>query len=73
MHLKQEQLNVIMQFLRVRDVFAVLSTGLGKLDTFFTCLPLVFDELTCKMDPSIVLVVSPLKEKTCWMPLCIKS
>jgi len=33
---------------------------------------LVCDELTHKMDPSIVLVVSPLKEKTCWTSLCIK-
>jgi len=38
----------------------------------FACLSLLFDELIHKMDPSIILVVSPWKEKTCWTPLCIK-
>jgi len=45
-HLKP---NVIMQFLRSRDVFAILSTGFGKM-LYFACLPLVFEELTIKMD-----------------------
>jgi len=64
------KLNVIinMQFLHVRDVLSILPNGFRKCFTP----ALVFDKLTPKMDPSIVLVVNPLKEKTCWMPLCIK-
>jgi len=57
-HLKPEQLNVIMQFLCVRDLFAVLPTRFGKM-LCFAYFPLVFDKLTRKMDPCIVLVVSP--------------
>jgi len=59
--------NVIMQFF-MSDMFSVLPTK----TLCFACLPLVLDKLTHKMDLCIVLVVSPLKEKTCWMPLCIK-
>jgi len=58
-HLKPEQLNIIMGFLRGRDVFTILPTGFGKM-LCFACLPLAFDELTHRIKPSIVLVVTPL-------------
>ena len=54
--LKPEQLKVIMEFLCGKDVFAILPTGFGK-TLCYACLPLVFDELTHRRTPSIILVV----------------
>ena len=56
--LKPEQLKVIMEFVCGKDVFAVLPTGFGK-TLCYACLPLVFDELTHRRAPSIILVVTP--------------
>ena len=56
--LKPEQMQVITEALRGRDVFAGLPTGFGK--TLVTLLPAAFDYLNPGGPPSIVLVVSPL-------------
>ena len=65
--LKTEQLKVIMEFLRGRDVFAILPTGFGK-TLCYVCLPLIFDKLT-RTASSIILVVTPLnaimKDQVC--------
>jgi len=57
--LKPLQLEVIMNFISGRDVFAVLPTGFGK-SLCYACLPGVFDNLSGKPGASIVLVVTPL-------------
>ena len=59
--MKPEQMNVVISFLRGRDVFAVLPTGFGK-TLCYACLPLVFDELSQAKEakPSIVIVITPL-------------
>ena len=56
--LKPEQMQVITEALRGRDVFAGLPTRFGK--TLVTLLPAAFDYLNPGGPPSIVLVVSPL-------------
>ena len=56
--LKPEQMQVIKEALRGRDVFAGLPTGFGK--TLVTLLPAAFDYLNPGGPSSIVLVVSPL-------------
>ena len=57
--MKHEQLQIVTGVLRGRDVFGVLPTGFGK-TLCFTCLPVVYDKLYQTVEPSIVLVVSPL-------------
>ena len=57
--MKHEQLQIVTGVLRGRDVFGVLPTGFGK-TLCFTCLPGVYDKLYQTVEPSIVLVVSPL-------------
>ena len=57
--MKHEQLQIVTGVLRGRDVFGVLPTGYGK-TLCFTCLPGVYDKLYQTVEPSIVLVVSPL-------------
>lgn len=68
LQLKPEQMKVVMEFVRGRDVFAVLPTGFGK-TLCYACLPLVFDELIGRTAPSIILVVTPLnaimKDQVC--------
>ena len=56
--LKQEQLDVIVQFALGKDVFAVLPTGYGK-SLCYQCLPKVFNEIN-KANTAIVIVLSPL-------------
>ena len=56
--LKQEQLDVIVQFALGKDVFAVLPTGYGK-SLCYECLPKVFNEIN-KANTAIVIVLSPL-------------
>ena len=53
---KYQQMMVINEFIRNRDVFVVLPTGFGK-TLCFTCLPTVFDEL---YSDRVLLVVTPL-------------
>ena len=58
--LKPEQLDVILQFVKGRDVFAVLPTGFGK-SLCYACLPSTFDKVLKKeRGYSIVIVVTPL-------------
>ena len=59
--LRPEQLEVVIQFLSGRDVFAVLPTGFGK-SLCFAVLPLAFDKLTNSRptEKAIVVVASPL-------------
>ena len=52
------QLQVISEFVKGRDVFAVLPTGYGK-SLCYALLPLVFDALSGSED-SIVIVMTPL-------------
>ena len=42
------------------DVFVVLPTGFGK-SACYQCLPLLYDKLYPRNEPSIVIVVTPLK------------
>eukprot|EP00731_Ephydatia_muelleri_P001224 Em0001g1224a len=57
--LKEMQLRVIVEFVRGRDVFAVLPTGYGK-SLCYGCLPGVFDKLTRCDRSAIVCIVTPL-------------
>ena len=57
--LRPEQLEVVIQFLSGRDVFAVLPTGFGK-SLCFAVLPLAFDKLSRPTEKAIVVVASPL-------------
>ena len=57
--LKPEQMQVITEVLRGRDVFAILPTGFGK-TLCYAALPAAFDYINPGGPPSIVLVVSPL-------------
>ena len=65
--LKEEQLEVMVRFIRGEDVFAVLPTGFGK-SLCYACLPGVFDALYSSSG-SVVVVVSPLtaiiKDQVC--------
>jgi ATP-dependent DNA helicase RecQ len=56
---KEEQVQVVEQFLLGRDVFVSLPTGGGK-SLCYGCLPIVFDTLRQVKQQSIVLVISPL-------------
>ena len=58
--LKPEQIDVVLQFINGRDVFAVLPTGFGK-SLCYACLPFTFDKVLHK-EPgtSIIIVVTPL-------------
>ena len=58
--LKREQLDIIVEFLNSRDVFAILLTGIGK-TLCYACIPLVFHGMDPLCDrPSIVLVITLL-------------
>lgn len=58
--MKPEQLEVVLQFVKGRDVFAVLPTGFGK-SLCYACLPSTFDRVLQKeRGYSIVVVVTPL-------------
>ena len=70
--LKPEQLKVIMEFVCGKDVFAVLPTGFGK-TLCYACLPLVFDELTHRRAPSIILVVTPLNAIILYLTPCVMT
>ena len=65
--LKDEQLEVMVRFIRGEDVFAVLPTGFGK-SLCYACLPGVFDALYSSSG-SVVVVISPLtaiiKDQVC--------
>ena len=55
--LKEEQLAVMVRFVRGEDVLAVLPTGFGK-SLRYACLPGVFDSLG--YSGTVVVVVTPL-------------
>ena len=55
--IKEEQRDIIMEYINGKDVFGVLPTGFGK-SLCFTCLPEVFHRL--HWTECIILVVSPL-------------
>lgn len=58
--LKPEQLDVLLTFVKGRDVFAVLPTGFGK-SLCYACLPRAFDDILNKeRGYSIIVVVTPL-------------
>ena len=58
--MKAQQFRVVESFLKVHDVFGVLSTGFGK-SLCYTCLPIGFDKLLHKpQGTNMVLIVSPL-------------
>ena len=57
-NLKDKQREVIVNFVKGNDVFAVLPTSYGK-GLCYTCLPIVYDCLL-GTEGSIVLVVTPL-------------
>ena len=54
--LKPEQLQVVVEFLSGKDVFAVLPTGFGK-SLCYAVLPLAFDQLRSQEEKSIVVVI----------------
>ena len=56
---KEEQVQIVEQFLLGRDVFVSLPTGGGK-SLCYGCLPIVFDTLRQVKQQSFVLVISPL-------------
>ena len=56
---KPEQAEVVKTILK-RDVFVILPTGFGK-SACYQCLPLLHKKLQPDCDPSIVVVVTPLK------------
>ena len=59
--LREKQAEVVVSFVRGRDVFVSLPTGSGK-SLCYTCIPWTFDELkkTGRQPKSIIVVVSPL-------------
>ena len=57
-HLKEEQRDVINNFLLGNDVFVILPTGFGK-TLCYACLPKIFDRLL-GVDTSIIIIISPL-------------
>ena len=59
--IRQEQLEVIVQFVLGKDVFAVLPTGYGK-SLCYQCLPKVFNDISFggKDHTAIIVVISPL-------------
>ena len=58
--LKHERLDVLLTFVKGRDVFATLPTGFGKC-LCYACLPRTFDEILSKeRGYCIVVVVTPL-------------
>ena len=58
--MKPAQLEVTLNFVRGRDVFAILPTGFGK-SLCYACLPTAFDAINKKeRGHSIVVVVTPL-------------
>ena len=58
--LKPEQLDVVFEFVKRRDVIAVLPTGFGK-SLHYACLLSTFDKIQKKKRGySIVVVVTPL-------------
>ena len=73
--LKEMQLRVIVEFVRGRDVFAVLPTGYGK-SLCYGCLPGVFDKLTRCDRSAIVCIVTPLiaiiEDQVRYMSCCIR-
>ena len=56
---RQEQFDVILNFLKGNDVFVSLPTGGGK-SLCYACLPYVYDHLRDKTSSSIAIVISPL-------------
>ena len=57
--LKLEQLDMVFQFVKGRDVFAVLPTRFGK-SLCYACLPSTFDKILKKeRGYSIIVVVTP--------------
>uniref|UniRef100_A0A1X7U5W1 DNA 3'-5' helicase n=1 Tax=Amphimedon queenslandica TaxID=400682 RepID=A0A1X7U5W1_AMPQE len=64
--LKSEQQYIITEFLKGKDVFAVLPTGYGK-TACSTCLPSAFDKYEERTveNKAIIVVVSPLTALIC--------
>ena len=56
---RQEQFDVVLNFLKGNDVFVSLPTGGGK-SLCYACLPLVYDWLREDSSKSIAVVISPL-------------
>ena len=56
--LSEQQLRVLLSYIRGNDVFAVLPTGYGK-SLCYAVLPMVFDRLLGAKD-SVVVVITPL-------------
>ena len=58
--MKPAQVEVVLNFVRGRDVFAILPTGFGK-SLCYACLPAAFDAINKKeRGHSIAVVVTPL-------------
>lgn len=59
-YMKPAQVEVVLNFVRGRDVFAILPTGFGK-SLCYACLPAAFDAINKKeRGHSIAVVVTPL-------------
>ena len=59
-YMKPAQIEVVVNFVRGRDVFAILPTGFGK-SLCYACLPAAFDAVNKKEGGhSIAVVVTPL-------------
>ena len=56
--LREQQLRVLLSYIRGNDVVAVLPTGYGK-SLCYAVLPMVFDRLLGTKD-SVVVVITPL-------------
>ena len=56
--LREQQLRVLLSYIRGNDVFAVPPTGYGK-SLCYAVLPMVFDRLLGTKD-SVVVVITPL-------------
>ena len=66
--LKQEQVQAVVEFVRWRDVFISLPTGLGK-SLIYGILPAVIEIARgCPPKMSIALVISPLPYKNSSVP-----
>ena len=57
--LKDLQMQVVVEFVKGHDVFALLPTGYGK-SLCYACLPILYDKLYKEVNRSIVVVVTPL-------------